>query len=109
GRDRARSDVHAGAHVGIAQVAEVVALRARADDAVLDLGIGAQLHATADPGALANVREGPDGHVGLDDRLLEDAGPDDRALADPGVDDLAARADDRTGCDLGGAAQHDAG
>ena len=59
-------------------------------------------------GALAHVREGPDGDVGLDDRALQDAGPDDGALADAGVEDLAAAADDGVALDDGPAAQdHD--
>ena len=102
------TDVDALAHVGITEVAEVVALGAGADDAVLDLGVVAQLDAAADVGTAAHVREGPDGDVGLDHRALQDAGPDDGALADARVEDLAAGADDRVALDDRAAPKDDA-
>ena len=55
GGDGAGADVHPLAHVGIAQVAEVMALGAGTDAAVLDLGIVAQLDVGTDVGVLADM------------------------------------------------------
>ena len=109
GGDGAGPDVHPLAHLGVAEVAEVVALRAPPEGAVLHLGVVAELDPAADAGALADVGEGADGHVGLHDGRLEDARPDDRALPDARVEDLAAGPDVGVTPDGGLAAQHDAG
>ena len=66
GGDRAGPDVRAGADVGVAEVAHVVLLDARAEAAVLDLGVVAELGAAPDGEPGPEVANGPIVHLVLD-------------------------------------------
>src|SRR4029078_11426175 len=103
--DRAGTDVGVLADLGIAEVAHVVLLRAGAQVAGLELGIVADLGATTDDAARAQVAVRTDGRLVLDDGRLDDRPPDTRAAADRRIDDMGTRPDHAPLTDRGRAAQ----
>src|SRR5262249_28663135 len=84
GGDGGRAEVAVGTDVGVADVAQVRALRALADVGALDLDEGPGLGVGAQAGARAQVGEGADRDAVLDRRAVDIGALDRTALADRG-------------------------
>src|SRR5262249_22380634 len=81
--DDARADVRTGAHVGVAEIREVLRLDAPAEHGVLGLDEVADAHLFLVDGAGPRTREGPHAGARADGGLLELAvWADDRSLRD---------------------------
>src|SRR5439155_2325831 len=97
--DRAGPDVDVGADRGVAEVAEVVHLRAASETTVLDLGVIEDVDATREIRAGADVAVRSDRDLLLERGALEVGLADARAVADDRVAQTRARSDDAASAD----------
>ena len=69
--DRTGADVHLVAHLSVAHVGEVAHLGAPSQAGLLELGEVAHMHAACQVRPFPQVREGPDGDILLEHRILD--------------------------------------
>ena len=82
--DGAGADVDVSADAGIAHVAQMIRLAARADLAVLHFDEVADVHAAVQDGSGPQAREGSDAAVLADRRLIDDAVREDLGVGADG-------------------------